>query len=167
MPQKLEIKLTTDQLIAKLSSSGLYAKCGKCEDSFKLSDALLFDGTKSFPAAALLVRKNMENYLEERKAELAKRKISATIKAEMSAKVVNLGKSLEKVFPILNDFKLELPDCRFLNDPIDFIAFNGFSRGNVKSISFIEVKSGQARLNDHQKSIKDAVEDKRVHYKVF
>jgi len=60
-----------------------------------------------------------------------------------------------------------LPDCRFLGDPVDFLAFNGVSVGRVSSISFIEVKSGQSRLNAHQKSIKDAVQDKKVTYKVL
>jgi len=67
----------------------------------------------------------------------------------------------------MKDFKLDLPDCRFLGDPIDLITFNGFSKGKIDSINFIEVKSGAARLNQHQKSIKDAIEDKKVLYKVF
>ena len=61
------------------------------------------------------------------------------------------------------DFKWELPDSRFLGDPIDLITFNGLSMNKIKSINFIEVKSGQARLNAHQKSIKEAIEDKKYH----
>ena len=55
----------------------------------------------------------------------------------------------------------------FLGDPIDLLTFNGLSENNIDSISFIEVKSGKARLNDHQKLVKEAVEDNRVTYKVF
>ena len=67
----------------------------------------------------------------------------------------------------MEDFKWQLPDCRFLGDPIDLLTFNGLSVNNIDSISFIEVKSGKARLNKHQKLVKEAVEDNRVKYRVF
>ncbi len=65
------------------------------------------------------------------------------------------------------DFKWQLPDCRFLGDPIDLLTFNGLYLNKIDSISFIEVKSGKARLNKHQKLVKEAVEDNRVKYRVF
>ncbi|MBU0536460.1 MAG: hypothetical protein KKE20_05815 [Nanoarchaeota archaeon] len=105
--------------------------------------------------------------LKQRDKELKKRKKLVTEKAFITTKSVNIGKNLEKVLPTMKDFKLELPDCRFLADPIDLITFNGFSKNKVESISFIEVKSGAATLNKRQKSIKDAIEDKKMSYKVF
>jgi predicted Holliday junction resolvase-like endonuclease len=67
----------------------------------------------------------------------------------------------------MKDFKWTVPDCKFIGDPIDLIIFNGLSIQKINSISFVEVKSGKTvRLNEHQKSIKDAVEDKKVSYKV-
>ena len=67
----------------------------------------------------------------------------------------------------MEDFRWSLPDCRFLGDPIDLLTFNGLSENKIESVSFIEVKSGRARLNPHQKQVKEAVEDNRVRYKVF
>lgn len=109
----------------------------------------------------------MKEQFKEREEELLRRKKSATEKAKVTAKAVNVGKNLEKVLPTMKDFKWELSDCRFLGDPIDFLTFNGVSLGKVESLSFVEVKSGAARLNEHQKQIKKAIEDKNVSFKVF
>lgn len=158
--------MNTEQLIQKLKESNLYAEC-PCGGEFKLSQAILFDGTKPFPPKALEIQKQLKEQLKERGKELKKRKKLATEKSLITTKAVNVGKNLEKILPTLKDFKWELPDSRFLGDPIDLITFNGLSLGKLNSINFIEVKSGNARLNQHQKSIKDAIEDKRISYKVF
>lgn len=159
-------KMNTDQLINELKKSNLYAEC-MCGEEFKLSEAFLFDGTKTFPSQALEIQKSLNEALKERLEDLKKRKKLATKKAEITTKAVNVGKNLEKVLPTMRDFKWQLPDSRFLGDPIDLMIFNGLSASKIESISFIEVKSGNARLNEHQKSIKDAIEDKRVSFRVF
>lgn len=159
--------MDTVQLIQKLKASNFYAECPACDDEFKLSNAILFDGTKPFPPEALEVQNKLKEQFKEREEELLRRKKSATEKAKVTAKAVNVGKNLEKVLPTMKDFKWELSDCRFLGDPIDFLTFNGVSLGKVESLSFVEVKSGAARLNEHQKQIKKAIEDKNVSFKVF
>ncbi|MBW2974072.1 hypothetical protein KY346_06820 [Candidatus Woesearchaeota archaeon] len=158
--------VNTDDIIKKLRESKLWAEC-PCGEEFKLSDAILFDGTKPFPKEALEVQKGLKEALKEREEELKKRKTLATKKAQITAKAVNIGKKLEVVLPTMKDFKWQLPDCRFLGDPIDLITFNGMSINKIDSLSFIEVKSGGARLNKHQKAVKEAVEDRKVRYKVL
>ena len=155
-----------DELIKKLKQSNLYAEC-PCGGEFKLSDVLLFDGTKPFPTEALEIQNQLKEDLKERGEELKKRKKLATEKARITTKAVNVGKKLEVVLPTMKDFKWNLPDCRFLAEPIDMITFNGLSYGRVNSLSFIEIKTGSRGLNDHQKAVKDAVEDKKVSYKVL
>jgi len=158
--------METEQLIKQLKESNLYAEC-PCGEEFKLSDALLFDGTKNFPKEALEKQKELKEELKEREEDLKKRGKSATEKAEKTTMAINIGKKMEVILPTMNDFKWNLADCRFMGDPIDFITFNGFSMNSVNSLSFVEVKSGAARLNDHQKSVKEAIEDKKVSYKTF
>jgi len=158
--------MNTEQVIAKLKASNLYAECN-CGDEFKLSKALMFDGTKPFPEKALKAQVILKEDLELQEKELIKRIKNITEKIPILTQAVNIGKNFEKILPTMKDFKLDLPDCRFMNDPIDLITFNGLTKGKVNSINFIEVKSGKARLNDHQKSVKDAIEDKKVFYKVF
>jgi predicted Holliday junction resolvase-like endonuclease len=159
--------MNIEQLIKSLKESNLYAECPLCDEEFKISESVLFDGTKPFPPNALEVQKNLIGEMQQLENELKKRIKLATEKSKITAKAVNIGKNLEKILPVMKDFKWSLSDSRFLGDPIDLITFNGVSIGKVSSISFIEVKSGGARLNEHQKSIKDAIEDRKVSYKVF
>jgi len=154
------------QLIKKLKESNLYAEC-PCGEEFKLSDAVLFDGTKTFPEEAFEIQSQLDGNLEKRNTDLKKRKKLATEKAEITTKAVNIGKNLERALPTIKDFKWIVPDSKFLGDPIDLLVFNGLSMGKVDSMSFVEVKSGNAKLNNHQKSIRDAIEDHKVSYQVF
>jgi predicted Holliday junction resolvase-like endonuclease len=158
--------MNTEKIIKQLQESNLYAEC-PCGEEFKLSHAILFNGTKSFPEAAIAIQKQLITQLKEREDELKKMKKLATKKVQITTRSVNVGKNLEKILPTMDDFKWQLTDSRFLGDPIDLIIFNGLSSGKIRSINFVEVKSGNARLNKHQKCIKDAVEDKKVSYKVF
>jgi len=159
--------MNTEELIRKLQGSNLFAECPSCGGEFKFSQSLLFDGSKPFPGEAAEKQKEMMEELRARLEELKSRKMRATLRAENTARAVNVGHNLEKVLPTMKDFKWELPDSRFLGNPIDLIVFNGLSANKVTSISFIEVKSGSARLNDHQKSIRDAVQQGKVKYKEF
>jgi len=158
--------MNIEQLIQKLRASDLYAEC-PCGEEFKLSESILFDGTKAFPEEALEIQKNLEESLITREDTLKKRIKLATKTAQITTKAVNIGKNLEKVLTTMKDFKWPAPDSKFLGDPIDLIIFNGLSRNKVESINFVEVKSGNARLNDHQKSIRDAIAEQKVSYKVF
>ena len=158
--------MSTQKIIDRLKKSDLYAEC-PCGAEHKLSDLLLFDGTKPFPPEVLEVQEQYEEELRKRHVKLEKNKKLTTEKATITTRSVNIGKNLEKILPIMEDFKWQLPDCRFLGDPIDLLTFNGLSVNNIDSISFIEVKSGKARLNKSQKLVKEAVEDNRVKYRVF
>lgn len=158
--------MQTEELIENLKKSDLWAEC-PCGEEFKISEAVIFDGTKSFPKEALEIQLAMIEGIEEAKRALEKKKKLASSKSEITTTAVNIGKNLEKVFPTLKDFKWCLPDCRFLSDPIDMIVFNGLSINKIESISFIETKSGRARLNDHQKAVRDAVNDQKITYKVI
>lgn len=158
--------MQTEELIEQLKKSDLWAEC-PCGEEFKISKALLFDGTKPFPEEALDLQAVMIEEIEDEKQNLLKKMALASSKAEITTTAVNVGKNLEKVFPTMKDFKWCLCDCRFLSDPIDMIVFNGLSINKIDSISFIEAKSGAARLNPHQKAVRDAVNDQKVSYTVI
>lgn len=158
--------MQTSTLIKSLKASDLYAEC-PCGAEFKLSDAVLFDGTIPFPEEALQIQTELNGVLQARKQDLIRKMRLATEIAEKTTRAVNIGKNLERALPTVKGFKWVVPDSKFLGDPIDLIVFNGLSNGKVNSLSFVEVKSGKARLNNHQKSIRDAIEDHKVSYKVF
>jgi predicted Holliday junction resolvase-like endonuclease len=158
--------MKTGDLIKRLKESGLYAICPDNQEEFNLANALLFDGTKPFPKEALGVQQMLQQELTDREEEFKKRQKLIITKAQITTRAVNIGKNLEKILPTMEDFKWTVPDCKFLGDPIDLIVFDGLSTHNVNSISFVEVKSGHATLKKNQKSIRDAIEDKKVSYKV-
>jgi len=80
---------------------------------------------------------------------------------------VGLGKIIEKVIPAYKDFGKPISDCRPLFEPIDMILFNGLSTGSVKSINFMEIKTGNSRLNQHQRLVKDAIHEEKVGFQVI
>lgn len=123
----------------------------------------MFDGRGQFPDIAQKKREQMLLELNERMEKLKKRKISVE-GAEKKAIEVNIGKIIEKVVPAYKDFRMPLNDCRALFEPIDLIVFNGASKSMVDYITFLEIKTGEARLNQHQKAIKHAIDDKKVTY---
>jgi len=128
---------------------------------------MLFDGTKSFPTEAETVRLSLLEAFDEREEQLKKRKISADVGAEKKAIEVGFGKMIEKFIPAYKNLNLQFAECRPLFDPIDLLVFDGLLDRNVNHVSFIEVKSGNSKLNKHQKLIEDAVLDKRVDLRVL
>jgi len=151
----------------ELSSSTLVAECPRCQGEFKLREATIFDGLGQYPPQALEVQSALKEALSQQESELGKRAKMADEGAEQRAVSVGLGKIFEKVIAAHKDFKYPIADCRPLYEPIDLIAFSGLSEGKVDSVTFLEVKTGKARLNKHEKMIKDAVEEGRVEYKVI
>lgn len=147
--------------------SNLIAQCPYCGEDFRLSDALLFDGIGKFPEPAEEKRLLLLQKFNERKKELEKRKISVGIEAEKKAIEVGFGKIIERFIPAYKDLKLQFCECRPLYEPIDLIVFKGLVRRKVNFITFLEIKSGNSRLNRHQRMIRDTVLDGKVGLKVL
>lgn len=68
--------------------------------------------------------------------------------------------------PAYQNFGMPISDCRPLFEPIDMIIFNGLSAMSVQSITFMEIKTGKSRLDEHQKLVKEAVSDGKVSVQV-
>ena len=64
----------------------------------------------------------------------------------------------------MENFPVDPKDVQFFGKPIDYIAFSSRGSRTKCAIHFIEVKSGNSNLNQHQKNIKDAVLKGRVHW---
>jgi predicted Holliday junction resolvase-like endonuclease len=155
-----------NKLIAELKHSNLLAECTLCNEEFQLSSAVIFDGLDKFPKDAEDRRNELLQELKEQTDKLKKRKVSADVGAEKKAIEVGIGKIIEKIVPTYKAFKFPLLDCRPLFEPIDFVIFNGLSTGTVSSITLLDVKTGNARLNSHQKMVRDAVSDKKLSFEV-
>lgn len=87
------------------------------------------------------------------------------------------GQITEQLAPLLPDFPARYDEVKFLGKPVDFIAFRGLESGtgesgenekcHVDEVLFIEVKTGESKLSEREKAIKNAVENGRVRYVVW
>jgi predicted Holliday junction resolvase-like endonuclease len=72
---------------------------------------------------------------------------------------VRLGHIAETLAPFLDQFEFDPERCSFMGKPIDYISFGD------DEITFIEVKSGNAQLNQRQRQIKQLVQQKAISWK--
>ena len=66
---------------------------------------------------------------------------------------------------ILPDFPGEPSEAHFLGKPVDYIVFNGSSKEEISEIIFVEIKTGSSALTRTEKSLKDAVKNKKISWK--
>ncbi len=85
---------------------------------------------------------------------------------QMSRSVLT-GQFSEQIAPFLPNFKYNPSEARFIGKPIDFVIFKGISQGKVEEVVFLEVKSGKSTMNNNEKSLKDAIDNKKVKYEVY
>lgn len=155
-------------LIGELKNSNLYAGCPNCQEEYPLSQVIMFDGVLSkFPPVAEIRRQEYEVELKQKSKDAKNLKIKADVSSEKKAIETNIGKSMEKFLPTYKNFNMNLKECRFLGNPIDYIIFEGALTNNIKHITFLEVKTGEAPLNPNQKMVRKAVESNDVNCKVI
>ena len=74
------------------------------------------------------------------------------------------GMFAEQLAPYLPDFPFSPTEAKFIGAPIDFLVFKGMDAQHIEEVIFVEVKSGSARLNHNEHSLKDAIDNKRVRW---
>ena len=83
------------------------------------------------------------------------------------SRAVLSGNFSEQLAPYLPDFKYNPSDCRFIGKPVDMIVFNGLSDGELKDVTFLEIKSGDSKLNNNQKDLKRVIDEKKVNFEEY
>ncbi|MEK6760584.1 MAG: Holliday junction resolvase-like protein [Nanoarchaeota archaeon] len=96
-----------------------------------------------------------EQILEERKDAIAKSR--ATLGGLFS----------EQLAPYLPDFPYSPSEVRFIGKPIDFVVFKGADNKQIDEVVFVEVKSGKAKINNHEKNLKNAIEKGKVRWEEY
>ena len=81
------------------------------------------------------------------------------------SKAVILGKVTEHLVPFQSGFPFNPKEARFIGSPIDIIVFDGIDNEDVVDIYILEIKTGNSSLNKRQRLIRDAVINKRVHWR--
>ncbi len=77
------------------------------------------------------------------------------------------GQFSEQLAPFLPDFKYNPTECRFMGKPIDLVVFKGMDQKKIDEIVFVEVKSGKSKASPVEKSLKEAVEKKKVRWEEY
>jgi predicted Holliday junction resolvase-like endonuclease len=154
-------------IIHTVEENRFYAECPCCGEPILLKDAGLFYLDDFSPDAEKLYQQKLaECKIREKEIREKRKKIS--LKSEIATETINIGFILERIAPSMKDFCFHRNDCRSLFDPIDYIIFEGLSQKNsVSKILFVEIKTGKARLNNHQKEIRSLVERKRVEWDTY
>jgi predicted Holliday junction resolvase-like endonuclease len=133
--------------------------CPRCDNDFRLVDAILFAIDEAPPEGALAAIQAALEAVKDRKREIVEARERMSTKAARTSQAVNIGKIVEKIVPSFASFQHSPGDCRALFEPIDYLIFSGLTKnGKVDSLLFVDVKSGNARLNGDQRAIKDAIE---------
>ena len=155
------------EIIRTLEENRFYAECPCCGEPILLKDAGLFYLDDFSPDAEKLYQQKLaECKISEKEIREKRKKIS--LKSEIATETINIGFILERIAPSMKDFCFDRNDCRSLFDPLDYIIFEGLSQKNsVSKILFVEIKTGKARLNNHQKEIRSVVERKRVEWDTY
>lgn len=87
--------------------------------------------------------------------------------AILKSRAVLGGQFSENLAPYLPDFPYKPTECRFLGKPTDFIVFKGMDGKKIDEVVFVEVKSGDAKLNSQEKNLKEAIDKKRVKFQEY
>ena len=77
------------------------------------------------------------------------------------------GQFAENLAPFLPKFPFLPTECKFLGKPIDLIVFKGMDEKDINEVVFVEVKSGNAKLNSQEKKLKETIEKKRVRWEEY
>ncbi|MEM2160128.1 MAG: Holliday junction resolvase-like protein [Candidatus Nitrosotenuis sp.] len=153
---------SVDKLLADFiqAERNTYAQCPDCQAIHRLNEFKIFNGET--PPQDLLDQLR----IAEEEFEAKKKKIIAD--SIEKSKQVYIGKTLEHLAPTVSKFGHQPRDCRFLAEPIDFISFDGlFHDDKVEKITFIDAKTGDAKLTPRQKSIRNAIENGKVYFEEF
>jgi predicted Holliday junction resolvase-like endonuclease len=78
------------------------------------------------------------------------------------SRAVIVGKVTEHVVPFLPGFQHNPKDARFIGTPVDFVVFDGLDDGEVRKITFVEVKTGSSSLSTRERQIRDVIKQQSV-----
>jgi predicted Holliday junction resolvase-like endonuclease len=113
----------------------------------------------------------MQAALQRAQAILAEWKIEEGDKLRKDAVKRSMGVNFGKITEHLIPFSIHLQefdprDIRFIGSPVDLMIFDGATeKRDVIDIYFVEIKTGTGQLSKKQKTLRDAIENQRIHWK--
>lgn len=101
---------------------------------------------------------------EDHEEELLKEKAKSRQEGKQRSAAVQWGLSIENFVPFMDEFPIPVEDVNFLGKPIDYVGYTDVDSKEECAVHFIEVKSGRSQLLKHQRHIKKAIKEGRVHW---
>lgn len=158
-----------------ISIPGLKIECPHCSEEFPIKRGKLFSMYDAYPPAIQkIIRERFETAnelreeIKERKKRLAENKKKKPEKIFVSAQASNFGQISEQILPAFLTFPYKQSECRILFKPIDYIVFTHLAEnGRVEAIKFVDVKTGEGRLDRRQKQIRDRIVEGKIKHKVI
>jgi len=77
--------------------------------------------------------------------------------AVSQSRAVTRGQVFEQFAAYFPGFEFNPKDAQFLGKPVDFVVFDGLDEGELRSIVFVEIKTGDATLSTRERRIRDAI----------
>lgn len=166
----------SQKIISQLEGvSGLRLECPGCDESFSVKKAKLFGMFDSYPPAAreilhrrMVAATDLKAALKERKKRLSAQKQAKPSQITVTSEATNFGQISEHIIPAFHLFPYRQSECRPLFKPVDYIVFRGLAKnGRVHALTFVDVKTGGARLSPKQRQIRDLISDGKLRHKVI
>jgi predicted Holliday junction resolvase-like endonuclease len=114
---------------------------------------------------------DLENLKVTHKADLDSAIQTARKDALKRSRSVLRGQASEHLAPfVIEDTNPK--DYRFMGNPVDYICFDGLSdvldgqSDSIKTVRFVDIKTGKSNLNKSQRRIRDAIKDGRVTFEI-
>ena len=120
----------------------------------------------SFLIIGILLRELFRKYMEINRLKLAHEgQIKAARKDSTDRQRSTIkGQISETIAPWSMNAVNSVKELNFIGNPIDFVGFKGLDGEDDVEIKFIEVKSGNSKLNKNQRRVRDAVKAKRIEW---
>ena len=158
-----------------VSIQGLKVECPHCSEQFSIKRGRLFNMYDTYPPAVQkMIRERFASAnelkvgLKERKKRFSDYKKKIPEKIIVSAQASIFGQISEQILPAFRTFPYKRSECRILFRPIDYIVFTHLSQnGRVEAIKFVDVKTGEGRLDNRQRQIRDRVSEGKIRHRVI
>jgi Endonuclease related to archaeal Holliday junction resolvase len=96
------------------------------------------------------------------------------IEARLQRRSQKLSRSIlsgvfsEQIAPFLPDFPKKPESLRsFIGKPVDFLVFKGMDDQHIDEVVFVEIKSGNSQLSPNERTLRYAIEAKRVRWQEY
>jgi predicted Holliday junction resolvase-like endonuclease len=160
-----EAKLTYGKEPPRDALTRLKKERDQLNDEIEQLESVIEDAAQEHELELGQVNARWESKVEvEVEKRLTKEKKQIRQDAIARSRVTTLGKTIERIAPMFSGFGYHPADVRPLYEPIDFVVFDGLWSRDVTELVFVEFKTGGSALSPVQRSIRDAVDRKRVRF---